>query len=64
MIRLSGGCSENLEVYSDAASAWAQAADRDFGVNEARVVCRQLNCPTGTVTRTNTQGRAHKVIQN
>ena len=57
MIRLSGGCSENLEVYSDAASAWAQAADRDYGVNLARVVCTaKLSNWYNDIMITNTQG--------
>ena len=58
MIRLSGGCSGNLEFFSTfhIPASWVQAIDSDFGVNEARVVCRQLGCPTGTVTRTHVEG--------
>ena len=58
MIRLSGGCSGNLEFLSTnrVPATWVHAIDSDFGVNEARVVCRQLGCPTDNVTRTHVEG--------
>ena len=58
MIRLTGGCSGNLEFFSTnfVPGDWVQALDSEFGVNEARVVCRQLGCPTDTATRTHVEG--------
>ena len=34
---------------------WGTATDRNFGVNEGTVVCRQLGCQTSEVQRTNTR---------
>ena len=42
-IRLSDGCSGTLEVLSRG-GRYGTATDRNFGVNEATVVCRQLGC--------------------
>ena len=42
-IRLSDGCSGTLEVLSRG-GLYGTATDRNFGVNEATVVCRQLGC--------------------
>ena len=49
-IRLSGGCSGTLEVRTKD-GVYATANDVNFGVNEARVVCRQL----GRLTNNNAQ---------
>lgn len=43
-IRLSGGCSGVLEVLTTN-FGFGTATDRNFGDNEAMVVCRQLGCP-------------------
>ena len=53
-IRLAGGCSGTLEVLTEN-HGWGTATDRNFGVNEGTVVCRQLGCDTSTVTRSNTR---------
>ena len=42
-IRLSDGCLGTLEVLSRG-GLYGTATDRNFGVNEATVVCRQLGC--------------------
>ena len=52
-IRLSDGCSGILEVVTRG-GRYGTATDRNFGVNEARVACRQLGCPTDNPMRTNT----------
>ena len=43
-IQLTEGCSGILEVLSEN-HGHVTATDRDFGDNEAQVVCRQLGCP-------------------
>ena len=55
-IRLSDGCSGVLEVLTQN-FGWGTATDRDFGITEATVVCRQLDCLSGseTIERTNTK---------
>ena len=54
-IRLSGSCSGNLQVYSNDliyGERWYQVCDRGMNDTEAKVICRQLGCPTTYATRT------------
>lgn len=54
-IRLSSSCSGNLEVYVNSLTygkQWYQVCDRGMSDTEARVICRQLGCPTTYATAT------------
>ena len=51
-VRLQGGsnqCEGRLEVLSG--SVFGNACDRGFSTEEAKVVCRQLGCPSVTSSR-------------
>ena len=53
-VRLQGGssqCEGRLEVLSGSTGTFGSACDRSFGTEEAKVVCRQLGCPSDTSTR-------------
>ena len=49
-IRLSRGCSGTLEVLTER-FGYGTATDANFGVEEAKVACRQLGCTAGADTR-------------
>ena len=62
--RLVGGvtdCEGRLEVQVGGGPTWARALDGFFGVNEARVVCRQLGCPSDEPIMANA-GRLDSVV--
>lgn len=57
-VRLRGGsnnCEGRLEMYSAIRRQWETTCDRNFGSEEAEVVCRQLRCGTQGVARTAVQ---------
>ena len=37
-------CQGRLEIRPDSSAEFGQACDNDVGTNEARVICRQLDC--------------------
>ena len=54
-IRLSSSCSGRLEVYLNSLThgeRWYQVCDRGMNDTEARVICRQLGCPSTYATTT------------
>ena len=59
-VRLQSGgssdCQGRLELYIARSGLWGTACDRNFGSEEAAVVCRQLGCGTQGATRTSVQG--------
>ena len=48
-------CEGRLELYIARRGVWGTACDRNFGAEEAAVVCRQLGCGTQGATRTSVQ---------
>ena len=53
-MRLVGGghCEGRLESRAETMSSqYGQACDLTAGVEEAKVICRQLGCPTATAQR-------------
>ena len=56
MIRLQDGsneCKGRLEATTALSSNFESTCDRDFGTEEAKVICRQLGCPTEYSARVN-----------
>ena len=51
----SSDCEGRLELYIARRGQWGTACDRNFGAEEAAVVCRQLGCGTQGATRTSVQ---------
>ena len=51
----SNDCNGRLEIYSARRGQWETACDRNFGTEEAEVICRQLGCGTQGASRTSVQ---------
>eukprot|EP00731_Ephydatia_muelleri_P014950 Em0008g670a len=63
-VRLTGGgvCSGQIQLFASCAkypAQWLHLASGNFEVEEGKVACRQLGCPSGAVAITNTTTRTY-----